>query len=127
MALHILTKQLIKILIQLNIKTNQTIIKHSDKFINYNDSFPAMMDTAEELLDEVRNKILGERQIELDENELAEIIFDRIYKFRGHRTPFSLTAAINFDDNGYDPDSDFEDDSDSDTDSDDSDDDSDSE
>ena len=106
---------------------DQTIIKHSDKFINYNDSFPAMMDTAEELLDEVRNKILGERQIELDENELVEIIFDRIYKFRGHRTPFSLTAAINFDDNGYDPDSDFEDDSDSDTDSDDSDDDSDSE
>ena len=107
---------------------DQTIIKHSDKFINYNDSFPAMMDTAEELLDEVRNKILGERQIELDENELAEIIFDRIYKFRGHRTPFSLTAAINFDDNGYDPDSDFEDDSDSDTDSDDdSDSDSDSE
>lgn len=95
---------------------DQTIIKHHDKFINYNDSFPAMMDTAEELLDEVRNKILGERQIELDENELVEIIFDRIYKFRGHRTPFSLTAAINFDDNGYDPDSDFEDDSDSDTD-----------
>ena len=94
---------------------DQTIIKHHDKFINYNDSFPAMMDTAEELLDEVRNKILGERQIELDENELAEIIFDRIYKFRGHRTPFSLTAAINFDDNGYDPDSDSEDyDSDSD-------------
>ena len=97
---------------------DQTIIKHSDKFINYNDSFPAMMDTAEELLDEVRNKILGERQIELDENELVEIIFDRIYKFRGHRTPFSLTAAINFDDNGYDPDSDFEDDSDSDDDTD---------
>ena len=97
---------------------DQTIIKHHDKFINYNDSFPAMMDTAEELLDEVRNKILGERQIELDENELAEIIFDRIYKFRGHRTPFSLTAAINFDDNGYDPDSDSEDyDSDSDDDS----------
>ena len=77
------------------------------------------MDTAEELLDEVRNKILGERQIELDENELVEIIFDRIYKFRGHRTPFSLTAAINFDDNGYDLDSDDDDDSDSDTDSDD--------
>ena len=97
---------------------DQTIIKHHHKFINYNDSFPAMMDTAEELLDEVRNKILGERQIELDENELAEIIFDRIYKFRGHRTPFSLTAAINFDDNGYDPDSDSEDyDSDSDDDS----------
>ena len=97
---------------------DQTIIKDHDKFINYNDSFPAMMDTAEELLDEVRNKILGERQIELDENELAEIIFDRIYKFRGHRTPFSLTAAINFDDNGYDPDSDSEDyDSDSDDDS----------
>lgn len=98
---------------------DQTIIKHHDKFINYNDSFPAMMDTAEELLDEVRNKILGERQIELDENELVEIIFDRIYKFRGHRTPFSLTAAINFDDNGYDLDSDDDDDSDSDTDSDD--------
>ena len=97
---------------------DQTIIKHSDKFINYNDSFPAMMDTAEELLDEVRNKILGERHIELDENELAEIISDRIYQFRGHRTPFSLTAAINFDDNGYDPDSDFEDDSDDDSDSD---------
>ena len=96
---------------------DQTIIKHHDKFINYNDSFPAMMDTAEELLDEVRNKILGERQIELDENELAEIIFDRIYKFRGHRTPFSLTAAINFDDNGYDLDSDDDSDSDSDDDS----------
>ena len=52
---------------------DQTIIKHSDKFINYNDSFPAMMDTAEELLDEVRNKILGERQIELDENELEHM------------------------------------------------------
>ena len=96
---------------------DQTIIKHHDKFINYNDSFPAMMDTAEELLDEVRNKILGERQIELDENELAVIIFDRIYKFRGHRTPFSLTAAINFDDNGYDLDSDDDSDSDSDDDS----------
>ena len=105
---------------------DQTIIKHHDKFINYNDSFPAMMDTAEELLDEVRNKILGERQIELDENELVEIIFDRIYKFRGHRTPFSLTAAINFDDNGYDLDSDDDSDSDSDSD-DDSEDDSDSE
>ena len=104
---------------------DQTIIKHSDKFINYNDSFPAMMDTAEELFDEVRNKILGERQIELDENELVEIIFDRIYKFRGHRTPFSLTAAINFDDNGYDLDSDSDDDTDSNSD-DDLDDDSDS-
>ena len=105
---------------------DQTIISHLDKFINYEDTFPAMMNTAEELLDEVRNKILGERQIELDENELAEIIFDRIYKFRGHRTPFSLTAAINFDDNGYDLDSDDDSDSDSDSD-DDSEDDSDSE
>ena len=98
---------------------DQTIISHLDKFINYEDTFPAMMNTAEELLDEVRNKILGDRQIELDENELVEIIFDRIYKFRGHETPFSLTDAVDFDIDIHDIDSeDYDSDYSSDSDSD---------
>ena len=78
-----------------------------------------MMNTAYELLEEVRWKILDNQEVEIDDEELVEIIFDRIYKFRGHRVPFSLTAAVDFDEDindidSEDYDSDYSSDSDSD-------------
>lgn len=95
---------------------DNVIISHSDKFIDYDDSFMSMMITSFELLDEVRSKILGNQEVEIDDEMLFSAIFDRIYKFRGHRTPytFDLLATVDLDDaydEDYDPDLDeyFED------------------
>ena len=96
---------------------DNVIISHSDKFINYDDSFMSMMTTSFELLDEVRSKILDNQEVEIDDEMLFSAIFDRIYKFRRHRTPytFDLLATVDLDDaydEGYDSDSDenFDDD-----------------
>ena len=96
---------------------DNVIISHSDKFIDYDDSFMSMMTTSFELLDEVRSKILDNQEVEIDDEMLFSAIFDRIYKFRRHRTPytFNLLATVDLDDvydEGYDSDSDenFDDD-----------------
>ena len=90
---------------------DNVIISHSDKFIDYDDSFMSMMTTSFELLDEVRSKILGNQEVEIDDEMLFNAIFDRIYKFRRHRTQytFDLMATVDLEDvydEGYDPDSD---------------------
>lgn len=90
---------------------DNVIISHSDKFIDYNDSFMSMMTTSFELLDEVKSKILGNREIEIDDEVLFKAIFDRIYKFRRHRTPYTFDLLGTFVledayDEYYDPDSD---------------------
>ena len=90
---------------------DDVIISHSDKFIDYDDSYMSMMGTSFELLDEVRSKILGNQEVEIDDEVLFKAIFDRIYKFRRHRTPytFDLLATVDLEDaydEDYNPDSD---------------------
>ena len=60
----------------------------------------SMMTTSFELLDEVRSKILGNQEVEIDDEVLFSAIFDRIYKFRRHRTPytFDLLATVDLED-----------------------------
>ncbi len=90
---------------------DDVIVSHSDKFIDYDDSYMSMMGTSFELLDEVRSKILGNQEVEIDDEVLFKAIFDRIYKFRNHRTPytFDLMATVDLEDaydEDYNPDSD---------------------
>ena len=84
---------------------DDVIISHSDKFIDYDDSFMSMMGTSFELLDEVRCKILGDQEVEIDDEELFKAIFDRIYKFRNHRSHYTFDLLATFDlDDVYDED-----------------------
>ncbi len=90
---------------------DDVIISHSDKFINYDDSFMSMMGTSLELLDEVRCKILDNQEVEIDDEVLFKAIFDRINKFRNHRSSYTFDLLATFDledayDEDYNPDSD---------------------